>query len=234
MSGIESLSPAAYTASRTSSSSRATKNTEPSEPIFVFDESQRKDDTARNVGIAAVGAAALAFLFRGKIKNIPFVKNTVTPAIGKATGYIKGFWSNKVKPTIKKVGNWAKKLFKKPNTKLTKVDTPIDVTDIPKSTFIKSTRTEKLKGIDIKHVRNSHKRNMVQNALDDLPTDADILAAHKLNKYQPPTSELAQAIKANNATANKASALSRQIQNNVDDASLAALRRARENLNTIA
>lgn len=233
MSGIDSLSSVAYTASGTYSSGRATKNTKPSEPIFVFDKSQRKDDTARNVGIATVGTAALAFLFRGKIKNLPFVKNTVTPAIGKATGYLKSLWTNSIKPTFKKFGNWVKNLFKKPNTKLTKVDTPIDVKDIQKSTFLKRTSTEKLKGIDIKHVRDSHNRNMVQRALDDLPTDADILAAHRINKYQPPTAEVAQAIRANNAAANKASAISRQIQNNIDDASLEALLRAKNNLGSI-
>lgn len=68
---------------------------------------------------------------------------------------------------------------------------------------------------------------MVQDALDDLPTNAELEAYRRAHRYQPPTAEQAAAIRANNAAANRASAISRQVQNNVDDASLAALQRAR-------
>ena len=62
-----------------------------------------KDNTKRNIIAAgtAVATAALLFLTRGKIKNIPFIKNAGT--------WLKGFWTNKIKPFGAHVGDIAKK-----------------------------------------------------------------------------------------------------------------------------
>jgi hypothetical protein len=42
---------------------------------------------------ATVAAAVLAFVFRGKIKNIPFVKNTVMPALQTAKTWLTTKWT---------------------------------------------------------------------------------------------------------------------------------------------
>lgn len=70
--------------------------------------------------------AALAFVFRGKIKNLPIVKNTVIPAIKngwnavknsgtKVADFAKNGW-NTVKTYTGKVWNAVKNLFKKTPT----------------------------------------------------------------------------------------------------------------------
>ena len=87
-------------------------------------------------GLIALGAtvvtAALAFIFRGKIKNVPFVKNTVIPALKNAGTWVKGKWTaikssgvvktvtdgvkkgwNAVKTYAGKAWNAVKGLFKK-------------------------------------------------------------------------------------------------------------------------
>ena len=76
---------------------------------------------------AAVVTAALAFVFRGKIKNIPFVKNTVIPAVKNGWTAVKGFagkaWTatktyagkayNAVKNVATKAWDAVKNFFKK-------------------------------------------------------------------------------------------------------------------------
>ena len=249
----------------------------------------KKDYTKENiiVGGTAAAATALYLLSRGKIKGAPF-KGITT--------WIKGVWTNKIKPFGTKIVNWFKNLFKrggkdinppgpanntpqlllegpknkpqlllegpknkpqlllegpkqkpqlllegpkqKPLLLLEGPKTNNAVAHVVETPAVKVTPTvtrtkvtpEELKAIDIKHVRNSHNRQMVQNALDDVVTEADMIAYRQAHRYQAPTVEQAAAIRANNATANRASAISRQIQNNIDDASLAALQRARMNL----
>ena len=250
----------------------------------------KKDYTKENimVGGTIVGATALYLLSRGKIKGAPF-KGLTT--------WLKGVWTNKIKPFGTKIINWFKNLFKRggknidppgPNVnnkpqlliegpqnkpqlliegpqnkpqlllegpqnkpqlllegpknkplllleapKTNTVVTPtVETASVKISPAVTRTKVtpEELKGIDIKHVRNSHNRQMVQNALDDVVTEADMVAYRQAHRYQPPTAEQAAAIRRNNAAANKASAISRQIQNNIDDSSLAALQRARMNL----
>ena len=261
----------------------------------LFDPNRKpeKDHTGTAVAVGTgIGAAILAFLFRGKIKNIPFIKNAGT--------WLKGIWTNKIKPFGQKVVDWFKKLFgkKKGTDKPIIPDNPIipdkpiipdnpvlllpapnggkpilqlpapnggkPVLQLPApnggkpilqlpaptttttsvasntittggSTAVRTKVTpEELKGIDIKHVRDSHNRQMVQNALDDVVTDAEQLAYNQAHRYQAPTSEQAAAIRRINAESNRASAISRQIQNNLDESSLAALQRARMNLDLTA
>ena len=254
----------------------------------------KKDNTKRNIIAAgtAVATAALLFLTRGKIKNIPFIKNAGT--------WLKGFWTNKIKPFGQKIVDWFKKLFGKgktpgpngpvgpngpighnvpigpnnptqlqlpapnggkpvlqlpapnggkpvlqlpaPNGGKPQLLLPAPTTNTTStvatntiksggSTAVRTKVTpEELKGIDLKHVRDSHNRQMVQRSLDDVVTDAEQLAYNRAHRYQAPTTEQAAAIRRINAESNRASAISRQIQNNVDESSLAALERARLNL----
>lgn len=97
-------------------------------PGLVVPEEDKKKG---NGGLVALGAtavaAALAFVFRGKIKNIPFVKNTVIPAVKngwtavknatkgvstKVVDVAKNVWKA-VKTYAGKAANAVKNLFKK-------------------------------------------------------------------------------------------------------------------------
>ena len=214
--------------------------------LYDPDRKVKKDNTKRNIIIAGttVATVALLFLSRGKIKNLPFVKNAGT--------WLKNLWTTKIRPFGQKVVDWFKGLFGKRKTPTPTAPTTPTVATLPTTPTVatlpttptvatapvdpakpitdnpfKRTSVDELKNIDLKHVRDSRKRNMVQDALDDLPTNAELEAYRRAHRYQPPTAEQAAAIRANNAAANRASAISRQVQNNVDDASLAALQRAR-------
>ena len=60
-------------------------------PGITPPEGEKKKGKGGLVALGAtVAAAVLAFVFRGKIKNIPFVKNTVMPALTKGWGAVKG------------------------------------------------------------------------------------------------------------------------------------------------
>ena len=56
----------------------------------IYDPEQQKKSKKGIIALGALATAALAFVFRGKIKNIPFVKNTVMPALTKGWGAVKG------------------------------------------------------------------------------------------------------------------------------------------------
>jgi hypothetical protein len=95
--------------------------------IYDPDKEEKKGKGGLIALGAAVVTAALAFVFRGKIKNIPFVKNTVIPAVKNGWTAVKGFagkaWTatktyagkayNAVKNVATKAWDAVKNFFKK-------------------------------------------------------------------------------------------------------------------------
>lgn len=57
--------------------------------IYDPDQKEKKGKGGLIALGATIAAAALAFVFRGKIKSIPFVANKVLPAVTKAWGAVK-------------------------------------------------------------------------------------------------------------------------------------------------
>ena len=63
-------------------------------PGITPPEGEKKKGKGGLVALGAtVAAAVLAFVFRGKIKNIPFVKNTVMPALQTAKTWVTTKWT---------------------------------------------------------------------------------------------------------------------------------------------
>lgn len=63
----------------------------------IYDPNQKeKSNKGLYAALAAIGTAVLAFVFRGKIKNIPWVKNTAIPALKNAKA-----WAAKQLTTLK-------------------------------------------------------------------------------------------------------------------------------------
>lgn len=81
----------------------------------IYDpEKQEKKGKGGLIALGAtVAAAALAFIFRGKIAKIPFVKNTVLPALQTAKKWVQTKWTTlKNAPVVNTVKNGVKNGWK--------------------------------------------------------------------------------------------------------------------------
>ena len=138
---------------------------------------------------------------------------------GKGSEYI-----NKVKDFFKKGGKTAEAG--------TKTTAPAAETATNKGVQVieKNTKTaETLANIETKGV-DAKTRKLVEDAIKDTPTKAQQAAYDRAIAYVPPTAEQKVAIEANNAAVKKATAEARQIQNNISDESLNALKNLRNKL----
>ncbi len=180
---------------------------------------------------AVLGISAAAVWFFTKGKGRPYVDKLMTkakPYVHKLTDKVKGLWT-KVKNFFKgnKAGTGTTTTGTTTTTTAatTTTKTPT-VVETPVVRTTKKPAADVIQNIDPKAV-GPNQRRLVEQAVLDTPTAAQQKAYDRSIAYVKPTVEEQAAIRLNNAEANRASAISRQIQNNTSEASVQALQRAK-------
>lgn len=89
---------------------------------------------------------------------------------------------------------------------------------------------ETARNADQSHL-NARERAMVEEGLEETPTRKEVDAYQKEHEYKEPTTEERAVIDRNNAETAEADTDARRIENNIDEKSADAIKRARENVN---
>ncbi len=221
---INSVGNIGYYPNATTFTSKRYNGTEDFKPGFYNPEQKEKAEkrgkTLITVAALAVVGTAAWFLTKGKgQKYVTQLKDYFTK--GKGSEY------------IQKAKDFFKNLFGKGGKKDTIVGgkTAADTaTNAGVAIAEKNAKAaETLANIETKNA-NSGARKLVEDAIKDTPTKAQQEAYDKAIAYVAPTAEQKVAIEANNAAVKKATAEARQIQNNISDESLDALKNLRNKL----
>ena len=86
---------------------------------------------------------------------------------------------------------------------------------------------ETARNADQSHL-NANERKIVEDGIDDVPTKEEVDAYQRENGYKKPTAEEKAAIDKNNAEVDAANHNAHKVENNIDDSSADALKRAKE------
>ncbi len=223
---INSVGNIGYYPNATTFTSKRYNGTEDFKPGFYNPEQKEKAEkrgkTLITVAALAVVGTAAWFLTKGKgQKYVTQLKDYFTK--GKGSEY------------IQKAKDFFKNLFQKGGKTAeagAKTAAPVAETAAEAGVKIAEKNTkvaETLANIETKGV-DAKTRKLVEDAIKDTPTKAQQAAYDRAIAYVPPTAEQKVAIEANNAAVKKATAEARQIQNNISDESLNALKNLRNKL----
>lgn len=223
---INSVGNIGYYPNATTFTSKRYNGTEDFKPGFYNPEQKEKAEkrgkTLITVAALAVVGTAAWFLTKGKgQKYVTQLKDYFTK--GKGSEY------------IQKAKDFFKNLFQKGGKTAeagAKTAAPVAETAAEAGVKIAEKNTkvaETIANIETKNT-NSGARKLVEDAIKDTPTKAQQAAYDRAIAYVPPTAEQKVAIEANNAAVKKATAEARQIQNNISDESLDALKNLRNKL----
>ena len=196
----------------------------------VYDpEKAEKAKKRKNVILGAAAllvlAAATWFFTKGKGKAyLNKALETIKPYIDKAVTKMKNFWGK-----VKNFFGFGKKA---PTTTPAPVAEP--VTPKPPRSIVAQNDFEAqvVRNINTTHV-DAKTRKLVDEAAAGTITKAEQEAYNRSVAYVKPTAEEQAAIRANNAVANRESAISRQVQNNVSEETAEALNRAKAGLQQV-
>ncbi|MGN0031696.1 MAG: hypothetical protein ACI37Q_07065 [Candidatus Gastranaerophilaceae bacterium] len=200
----------------------------------VYDpEKAEKTKKRKNVILGAAAlfvlAAATWFFTKGKGKAyLNKALETIKPYIDKAVTKMKNFWGK-----VKNFFGFGKKAPVNPaNANPAPVAEP--VTQKPPRSIVAQNdfEAQAVRNINTTHV-DAKTRKLVDEAAEGTITRAEQEAYNRSVAYVKPTAEEQAAIRANNAVANRESAISRQVQNNVSEETAEALNRAKAGMQQV-